>query len=346
VDRYGKSAVSAAFERSLDEAEQAASATLTEMPDGEAEAEGFLDDDGCGGPPTRIHARIQKQGGRILIDLTGSADQIPGALNVPWASTRATALFLVRAFTNPDQATNDGILRVMDLVCPVGSVLRPRPPAAVSVRHNTSQRLADTLVRAASQIWPARAVASSTVTFFCVNLQTVSPRSGNMTVMMDVVGGGTGASSGGDGLDGVDTYMANVGLLPVEVAETEYSMSILRTELIPGSQGLGLRNGGLGIRREYEILGTRQIATIYGEQTNPDFHPRGCLGGGGGAPTKITVVAPDGTIISTPSKVTLTLEAGSVFRVETSGGGGFGSIEGRSDEDHQRDLDDGLIQEG
>jgi N-methylhydantoinase B len=346
VDRYGTSAVSAAFERSLDEAEQAASATLKEMPDGEAEAEGFLDDDGCGGPPTRIHARVQKKGGRILIDLSGSADQIPGALNVPWASTRATALFLVRAFTNPDQVTNDGILRVMDLICPVGSVLRPRPPAAVSVRHNTSQRLADTLVRAASQIWPERAVASSTVTFFCVNLQTVSPRSGITTVMMDVVGGGTGASRGGDGLDGVDTYMANVGLLPVEVAETEYSMSILRTELVPGSQGLGQRNGGLGIRREYEVLGTRQVATIYGEQTKPDFYPRGCLGGGGGAPTKITVVAPDGTIISTPSKVTLTLDPGSVFRVETSGGGGFGSIEQRSHEDRQRDLDDGLVEDG
>jgi N-methylhydantoinase B len=67
--------------------------------------------------------------------------------------------------------------------------------------------------------------------------------------------------------------MANVGLLPVEVAETEYSVSILRTELIPGSQGLGLHNGGLGIRRDYEVMGTPQVATIYGEQTKPDFYP-------------------------------------------------------------------------
>jgi N-methylhydantoinase B len=198
------------------------------------------------------------------------------------------------------------------------------------------------LIRAASAIWPERAVASSTVTFFCINLASTSPKSGHATVMMDVVGGGTGASRHGDGLDGVDTYMANVGLLPVEVAETEYSVSILRTELIPGSQGLGLHNGGLGIRREYEVRGSPQVATIYGEQTGPDFFPRGCLDGGGAAATTITVLAPDGTVVPTPPKVTLTLEPGAIVRVETSGGGGYGKVEKRKEGDRRRDLEDGL----
>lgn len=342
VARYGKPAVRATFERALDQVATGTAAALKELPDGEGEAEGFLDDDGCGGPPTRIHARIRKQGGGITIDLSGSAGQVAGALNVPWASTRATASFLVRALTTPDLVTNDGILRVMEIICPTGTVLNPRPPAAVSVRHNTCQRLADTLIRAASAIWPERAVASSTVTFFCINLASTSPKSGRATVMMDVVGGGTGASRHGDGLDGVDTYMANVGLLPVEVAETEYSVSILRTELIPGSQGLGLHNGGLGIRREYEVLGSPQVATIYGEQTGPDFYPRGCLDGGGAAATTITVLAPDGTVVPTPPKVTLTLEPGAIVRVETSGGGGYGKVEKRKEDDRRRDLEDGL----
>jgi N-methylhydantoinase B len=203
--------------------------------------------------------------------------------------------------------------------------------------------LADTLVRAASEIWPSWAVASSTVTFFGINLEGISPRSGRTAVMMDVVGGGTGASRHGDGLDGVDTYMANVGLLPVEVAETEYSVSILRTELIPGSQGLGLHNGGVGIRREYEVRGRSQVATIYAEQTGSAFYPRGCLSGGGAAPTKITLLDRDGNVIATPTKVTLRLEPGTVIRVETSGGGGYGSVQQRPQEDRQRDLEDGLI---
>jgi hypothetical protein len=42
-------------------------------------------------------------------------------------------------------------------------------------------------------------------------------------VLSDILGGGTGAHAHGPGLDGVDTYMANVGLMPVEVAETNYA---------------------------------------------------------------------------------------------------------------------------
>ena len=98
-------------------------------------------------------------------------------------------------------------------------------------------------------------MASSTVAFFGMNLASVSPRTGTPSVMAEVAGGGTGAHRGGDGLDGVDTYMANVGLMPVEVAESSYSVRIRRTELIAGSQGDGEHRGGLGLRRDYEVLG-------------------------------------------------------------------------------------------
>jgi N-methylhydantoinase B len=239
--------------------------------------------------------------------------------------------------------TNDGILRTVDITCPKGTVLNPESPAAVSVRHNTCQRAADTLVRAASTIWPEKAVGSGTVTFFDVNLESVSPKSGRSSVMMDVVGGGTGGHRYGDGLDGVDTYMANVALLPTEVAETEYAVRILRTELIPGSQGTGEHNGGLGIRREYEVLGFPQVATVYGEQTDPRFAPRGALGGGDGSATRITILDPNGLPLDLPTKLTRTLEPGSIIRVETSGGGGFGDPSKRDDSLRAADVADGRI---
>ncbi|HEX6231120.1 MAG TPA: hydantoinase B/oxoprolinase family protein, partial [Actinomycetota bacterium] len=324
VERYGAEVVTAAFDQSLDLVERATRLALRDLPDGEAEAEGFLDDDGRGGPPTRIHARLRKRGDELEVDLSGSAPQIPGALNVPWASTRAAVVYLVRAMTDPAMVTNDGVLRPVRILCPTGTVLNPDPPAAVSVRHNTCQRLADVLVRAASELWPEKAVASGTVTFFDVNLDSVSPRTGRSSVMMDVVGGGTGGHRSGDGLDGVDTYMSNVGLLPVEVAEGEFSVRIRRTELVPGSQGLGAHDGGLGLRREYEILDRPQIATIYGEQTDPRFPPRGIRGGGYARATRITVLDPEGRAMDLSSKVTRLLEPGTVIRVETSGGGGYG----------------------
>jgi N-methylhydantoinase B len=343
VDRYGASALRSAFARSLDVVERAARLALLDLPDGRSEAEGFLDDDGIGGPPTRIHVAIEKIGDRLTVDLSDTAQQIGGALNVPWASTRACLVFLIRAVMDADVSTNDGLLRVLDVDCPEGTVLNPTPPAAVSVRHNTCQRLADTLLRAASNLWPDRGVASSSVAFADINLESVSPVTGHSSVMMDVIGGGTGAHRDGDGLDGVDTYMSNVGLLPIEVAETEYSVRIRRTELRRGSQGRGRFNGGLGIRREYEILDRPQVATIYSEQTNPDFAPLGLAGGQRGGAAAITILGPDGNRIPAPSKVTLQLEPGSVVVIETSGGGGFGDVDERDPDARSADVEDQRI---
>jgi N-methylhydantoinase B len=324
ADRYSPAVLFRVFDMMLDSVERAIRLDLADLPDGEAEAEGFLDDDGVGGAPTRIGVRLAKQGDALIADLSGSAAQVRGAMNVPWASTRASVVYAIRALTDPSRATNDGILRAVEIICPRGTVLNPEPPGAVSVRHNTCQRLADTLIRAAAQIWPDRSVASSTVAFFGMNLESLSPRTGLPSVMAEVAGGGTGAHSGGDGLDGVDTYMANVGLMPVEVAESNYSVRVLRTELIAGSQGDGQYRGGLGLRRDYEVLGRDSMVTVYSEQTDPRFAPRGVLGGSDGQPSRITIFDPDGREVPVGSKASLRVQPGSVIRIETSGGGGYG----------------------
>lgn len=341
--RNGASTVQATFADALNRVERATRIALAALPDGEGEAEGFLDDDGRGGPPVRIHARLAKRADRLLVDLSGTAPQVESALNVPWASTRATVMFLVRAFTDPDLVTNDGILRPLEIVCPEGTILNPRPPAAVSIRHNTCQRLCDTLIHAASAIWPDKSVGSSTVTFVGMSVEGRSPKTGRPAIMTDVVGGGTGGHRRDDGLDGVDTYLANVALLPVEVCETEYSVRILRTELIPGSQGRGEHNGGLGLLREYQILDVPHMATVYAEQTDPRFAPRGVLGGTDGSPTRLTILGPDGNVIPTPSKVTTLLQAGSIIRLETSGGGGFGSPDRRDHRLVEADREGGRL---
>ena len=324
IERWGPDRIRAGFARSLDAVEEAVRAALRELPDGTAEAEGFLDDDGRGGPPTRIHARLTKRHDALTVDLSGTASQVAGAFNVPWASTRAAVVYALRAMTDPAMTTNDGILRPVTIVCPVGSVLNPEATAAVSVRHHTCQRLADVLVRAFSALWPERAVASSTVTFVGINLSSRSPRTGHPSVLSDVIGGGTGAHADGPGLDGVDTYMANVGLMPVEVAETNYSVRILRTETIEGSEGIGLHRGGRGLLREYMILDRPEIVTFYAEQTDPRFRPVGVAGGQDAPRSKITVLDGDGRALDLPQKATTEIWPGWIVRVETSGGGGYG----------------------
>ena len=57
----------AMFGQMLDAAERARELALATLPDGEAEAEGFLDDDGAGGPPTRIHVRLAKTADALTV---------------------------------------------------------------------------------------------------------------------------------------------------------------------------------------------------------------------------------------------------------------------------------------
>jgi N-methylhydantoinase B len=131
--------------------------------------------------------------------------------------------------------------------------------------------------------------------------------------------------------------------MPVEVAETDYSVRILRTELIPGSQGLGQYNGGLGIRREYQILDRAARVTMYSEQTDPRFVPSGAAGGTSAVPSRVTLLGPDGEPVPIPSKVTMVLEPGSIVRIETSGGGGYGDPKRRDPKQLAQDAADGRL---
>ena len=64
-------------------------------------------------PRAADEARGPARGGSV-----GSAPQVAGAFNVPWASTRAGVVYALRAMTDPAMTTNDGILRPLEIVCP------------------------------------------------------------------------------------------------------------------------------------------------------------------------------------------------------------------------------------
>ncbi|MEX2135642.1 MAG: hydantoinase B/oxoprolinase family protein [Chloroflexota bacterium] len=321
-----------AFAQALRTAEQRTRRALAALPGGSSEAEGYLDDDGAGGAPTRVHARLEKLGDELTVDLSGTAMQVAGGINNPWSSTRACVAYLLKAVTDQDAPQNDGSLRPVTIVCPEGSLLNPRRPAAVSVRHLTCQRLADVLLAAAGRLWPELRIGASFVGFFSIMAAGPSPKTGRTVVIQDVVGGGSGAHGphgdrpGGPGTDGVDTYMSNVALLPAEVCEIEYPWRLVRSELVDGSEGRGRWHGGRGLRRTYQVLGeASQRVVLYCEQTNPAFRPRGAAGGGGGTSTRLEVRDPRGGLLPVASKATVTLDPGSTVTIITGGGGGWGA---------------------
>ena len=324
---HGLDTVVAGMEALLEQTARRAEAAFRSWPDRAVEAEGFLDDEGFEDtPPVRVHARLTVDDGTLVVDLSGSAAQIPSGMNVPISSAHAGAYFAVRAFLGPDVPQNAGLTSRVRVVAPAGSLFNPAFPAALSARHLTVQRLSDVVIEALSELLPERSVAASHVSFPALVFQSVDPRSGRLTLIADILGGGGGARRGAPGDDGIDPYCSNCALLPAEIAELEYPWRVERTELVDGSGGSGAQRGGLGLRRDYRLLSDVADGMYYVEQTVAAYGARGREGGGAGAPGRAAVVrAGSEREEPLPGKGYVHLYRGDVLTLVGAGGGGFGA---------------------
>jgi N-methylhydantoinase B len=323
---HGLETVVAGMEALLEQTARRAEAAFRSWPDRAVEAEGFLDDEGFEEtPPVRVHARLSVEDGTLVVDLSGSAAQIASGMNVPISSAHAGAYYAVRAFLGPEVPQNAGLTSRVRVVAPEGSLFNPVFPAALSARHLAVQRLSDVVIEALSELLPERSVAASHVSFPALVFQSVDPRSGRLTLIADILGGGGGARRGAPGDDGIDPYCSNCALLPAEIAELEYPWRIERTELVEGSGGSGRMRGGLGLRRDYRLLSDIADGMYYVEQTVAAFGARGREGGGAGAPGRAAVVRAGAEREEPlPGKGYVHLYRGDVFTLVGSGGGGFG----------------------
>jgi N-methylhydantoinase B len=328
---HGAAAVLAGMESLLGTTARRAEAAFRSWPERTVEAEGFLDDAGFEGTePMRVSVRVHVEDGVLVVDLSGSSEQVASGMNVPISSAHAGTFFAVRAFLGPDVPQNAGLTSRVRVIAPEGSIFNPRFPAALSARHLAVQRLTDVLVEALSDLLPERTVAASHVSFPALVFQAVDPRSGRLTLLADILGGGGGARKGIPGDDGIDPYCSNCAILPAEIAELEYPWRIERTELVEGSGGPGAARGGLGLRRDYRLLADVSDGMYYVEQTTPDFAARGREGGGAGSPGAVWVHRAGSERPETlPGKGYIHLRRGDVLSLVGAGGGGFGaSVDG------------------
>ncbi len=323
---HGAAIVLAGMESLLASTARRAEAAFRSWPERTVEAEGFLDDAGFEGtPPMRVSVRVHVEDGVLVVDLSGSSEQVDSGMNVPISSAHAGTFFAVRAFLGPDVPQNAGLTSRVRVIAPEGCFFNPRFPAALSARHLAVQRLTDVLVEALGELLPERTVAASHVSFPALVFQAVDPRSGRLTLLADILGGGGGARKGIPGDDGIDPYCSNCAILPAEIAELEYPWRIERTELVEGSGGPGEARGGLGLRRDYRLLADISDGMYYVEQTTPGFAARGREGGGAGSPGAVWVHRAGSERPETlPGKGYIHLRRGDVLSLVGAGGGGFG----------------------
>ena len=326
VGRYGLGEVETYARHLLDYSARMMRAALRKIPAGAYRAEDFLDDDGITDRPVRIAVEIRIRDGRATVDFTGSAPQCQGSINAVAAITVSAVFYVFRCLLDEQVPATAGLLRPIEVIAPVGTIVNARPPAAVAGGNvEASQRIVDTLLRALARAVPARIPAASQGTMNNFTFGGADPRHGGAPfAYYETIAGGMGARPKLDGISGVHTHMTNSLNTPVEILEHVCPVRVRRYALRRGSGGAGRRRGGDGIIREIEFLADAQVALLSDRRIIP---PYGLSGGAPGRVGKSTVIV-RGKSKRLASKCAFRVTNGTVVRIETPGGGGWGSLRG------------------
>ncbi|NKB57549.1 MAG: hydantoinase B/oxoprolinase family protein [Alphaproteobacteria bacterium] len=338
IDRYGADLFETALASYLDFTERRFHAAVAELPNGRYSAEDFLGGDDPG-TVARLACTLTVEGGRLSFDFDGTDPQLRYARNIPNQALVATVFCVVKALLDPDAPANGGAFRVIGITAPPGTIVQPVAPAPVGTRSISCSVLSDVVLAALSQAVPGRGFAGSGPHHLLL-LSGTDPRTGRYFVNYETVAGAIGAQAHRDGLDAVRTLTSGSANLPVEALEHAYPVRVERYALRRGSGGQGQFRGGDGIVRDYRILGDDVTVSLSGERQ--DVAAPGVSGGGDGA-TGLFMRDPESEHSrKLPSAVQEEpLSKGSVLRIETPGGGGFGNPGSRDPASVERDIHQG-----
>jgi len=340
AQRYGARVMLAAMERLLDRSERMARAEIAALPDGEYMFEDFLDNDGMDGPPQRLFVKVRIEGDELTADFTGTAPQVPTAINSPLAYSRSAFYLAVRSIMSPEIPNTAGFFRPLHMIAPEGTIINPRFPGAVGAMGISGYRLADCIFGALAKAAPhaVRAASEGGTTRYTFGT-TVN---GKPSILSEALVGAWGGHAVLDGIDGVANIAANMANSPVEMVESTYPVMVEEYGYEPDSEGAGARRGGLGVRRRIRILapegGILQIRSGRAKQA-----PWGTAGGQPGT-TCQNVLNP-----GTPNErrlrgvETMHVPGDTVYLHVTPGAGGHGAPEERELDLVARDVRDGKI---
>lgn len=324
-ERYGSPTVIACFERLLERcADDLRQVVLPQIPDGVYEFEDFCEYEDVQPlePRTllRIRSTMTKTVNGITIDFEGTDGQVVGSLNWP-GTPQSYARYLGALLKSyaPDVVINDGVLDVVQVVVPKGSLLNPEFPAACAWRTYPFMRLLDIgqglLAMATAGRAPAAAEPISAYGFFGAHAD------GTPFLLREITGAGSGARSYADGADTVDAAPESRNM-PAEFAEIFFPVRVEHLGLRPDSGGPGKYRGGHGYWKDIRVL-SDGLLFLYADRVR--LAPWGLAGGQAGASARWILNPETESERQLPGKAEgLPVRAGDLLRVLTSGGGGWG----------------------
>ncbi|MDP6559242.1 MAG: hydantoinase B/oxoprolinase family protein [Candidatus Binatia bacterium] len=306
----------------IDYSERLMAATIRGIPDGLYRGKDVMDDDGMGKEKIRLCVQVRIKGARAVVDFTATDLQVEGCLNANYAITLSCVFYVFKTISDLSIPANGGIMRPIRLVAPEGSLVNARFPAAiVGGNVETSQRIVDVLFLALARALPDRIPAASTGSMNNTAVGGYDPIRGKAFSYYETVGGGAGGGSKGPGASGVHTHMTNTMNTPIEALENSYPFRVRAYSVRRGSGGKGKNPGGDGLVREIEFLADSRCTLLTERRLTA---PYGLKGGGRGRKGRNLLIR-NGRTVALPGKANLHLKAGERIRMETTGGGGWGT---------------------
>ncbi|MFA1820128.1 hydantoinase B/oxoprolinase family protein [Virgibacillus oceani] len=334
---YSMDYVIACIHEVMDYSDRRLRSAIKDVKNGEYKFEDFLEGDGITEEFIKIAVTVKVDNESMEVDFTGTNPQVKGPNNSTQGVTQACVFYAIKSLLDPEIPSNDGTYRSVCIHAPRGTVVNPNPPAPVSnANGNTAQRMADVMIGALAKVLPERAMAACTGSMNSFVIGGIDPQTEKSFSYVETMGGGQGATNGLDGMDGVHTNMTNTKNTPVEVIEQSYPLFIKSYALVDGSGGYGEYRGGMGIRREIEILSDNSVVTLSTERQK--IAPWGLFAGGNGKTSQSLLITADGKKTPLSSKVTMNVEKGSTVILKTAGGGGYGEVEKRQQECIEEDI--------
>ena len=155
IARYGRETVEACIAKVWDQAEAAARAVVEKIPDGDYEAESFLDNDGRTlDKPLRVKVKVKVRGSQMTVDFSEMNPQVPGPLNSGRGGGIAGARVAFKALTSPDLDVNEGCFRPLEVILPEGTMLSAKPPSALGLWSIALPTVIDTILKALAPAVP------------------------------------------------------------------------------------------------------------------------------------------------------------------------------------------------
>ncbi|WP_298232135.1 hydantoinase B/oxoprolinase family protein [uncultured Azohydromonas sp.] len=273
------------------------------------------------GARIEVALKIDREARSAVVDFTGTSAQRDDNFNAPKAVAMAAVLYVFRTLVEDDIPLNAGCLKPIEVIVPEGSMLNPRPPAAVVAGNVEVSTCVTNALYGALGVLAGAQPTMNNFTFGNAKYQyyeTVSGGSGAGVAL-----GGEGDGEGGfDGTSVVQTHMTNSRLTDPEVLELRFPVRLESYAIRAGSGGAGRWRGGDGGTRVLRFLEPMTASILSNGRIHPAF---GLAGGQPGAPGRNAVLRADGRVEELGHIGSVQMEAGDCFVIETPGGGGYGA---------------------